>query len=100
MERRKAGGSASESACECAINAAEIKQGAWQEDPIACLRNCKVQFLGGLMRGWSESSGWVDGCSNLNGTVPVVEFWTLYWCDSAFCGVGINQGGGNGQDRE
>ncbi len=89
-----------DSACECYVNAAEIQQGRWQEDPSVCLRNCKAQFLRSVVKGWGEDVGWPDGCGKLNKGVAVHEFWSLYWCDSTFCGVGINQTGGLGQDRE
>ncbi|KAK3297811.1 uncharacterized protein B0H64DRAFT_393130 [Chaetomium fimeti] len=88
------------SACECYVNTAEIMQGRWQEDPSECLRNCKVQFLRTMANGWQENEGWVEGCGSLEQGVPVQAFWSLYWCDSTFCGVGINQEGGLGQDRE
>ncbi|KAK4120907.1 hypothetical protein N657DRAFT_692790 [Parathielavia appendiculata] len=86
------------SACECYINPAEIKQGSWQEDPSHCLRNCKAQFLRGVLQGWEEDLGWIEGCRSLNRSVPVREFWSLYWCDSIFCGVGIDPTGPLGQD--
>ncbi|KAH6851082.1 hypothetical protein B0I37DRAFT_404768 [Chaetomium sp. MPI-CAGE-AT-0009] len=86
------------SACQCYINTVEIKQGRWQEDPSECLRNCKAQFLGTVVKGWQENDGWVEGCGSLNRNVPVKEFWSLYWCDLTFCGVGINRAGGLGQD--
>ena len=88
------------STCECYINTAEIKKGSWQEDPGECLHNCKAQFLRKVMKGWQDNKGWVEGCKSLDRRVPVQEFWSLYWCDSVFCGVGINQTGGLGQDRE
>ncbi|KAL2131906.1 hypothetical protein VTI74DRAFT_4462 [Chaetomium olivicolor] len=91
-------GNAHGSGCECYFNTAEIKQGQWQEDPSTCLRNCKVQFLRSALKGWDETSGWSDGCRSLNGTVSVREFWSLYWCDSTFCGVGIDPKGGLWQD--
>ncbi|KAK4034707.1 hypothetical protein C8A01DRAFT_48956 [Parachaetomium inaequale] len=85
-------------ACECYVKTAEIKQGRLQEDPGECLRNCKAQFLRSVLNGWQENEGWVEGCGSLNRGVAVQEFWSLYWCDSTFCGVGIDQGGGLGQD--
>lgn len=87
-------------ACECYINTAEIMKGRWQEDPGECLRNCKAQFLRTVAKGWQGNNGWVEGCGVLNRNVPLQDFWSLYWCDSVFCGVGINQTGGLGQDRE
>lgn len=87
-------------ACECYVNSTEIKQGRWQEDPKVCLLNCKAQFLRSVARGWKEDVGWDDGCRKLNKGVAVHEFWSLYWCDSTFCGVGIDQAKGLGQDRE
>src|SRR5689334_6827294 len=99
-EIRRDAETAGSASCECYVNTAEIKQGAWQEDPSQCLRNCKSQFLRSVSKGWGESEGWVGGCGRLNRGVALQKFWPLYWCDSAFCGVGINQGGGLGQDRE
>jgi hypothetical protein len=54
----------------------------------------------GVLGGWQEGPGWVDGCRSLNTAMPIHDFWSLYWCDSTFCGVGIDQAGGVGQDRE
>lgn len=99
MEKAKMGGKATDS-CQCYINTAEIRRDDGLKDPIECLRRCKAQFLGSALESWGDSSGWDDGCRELNGSVPVRDFWALYWCDSTFCGVGINQAGGLGQDRE
>jgi hypothetical protein len=89
-------------ACECYVNAAEIQQGRWQEDPSECLRHCKAQFLRRTLDGWTETAEdhWVDGCKSLNRGKAAQEFWSLYWCDSTFCGVGIDPARGLGQDRE
>ncbi|KAK4242183.1 hypothetical protein C8A03DRAFT_40457 [Achaetomium macrosporum] len=101
MERaRRVTGTTADSICECYINTAEIKRGRWQEDPSECLRNCKEHFLRSVLQSWGESSGWVDGCRILNRAAPARDFWSLYWCDSTFCGVGISQTGGLGQDRD
>lgn len=86
--------------CGCHYDTTEIKQGRWNEEPYLCIQRCKAQFLRSVLAEWTENSGWVDGCRTLNGTAPVREFWSVYWCDSTFCGVGINQTGGLGQDRE
>lgn len=99
MKETKRSFEGSGSVCECYVNTAEIKQGRWQEDPSECLRNCKAQFLRNVLQGWGENERWVDGCGNLNRGV-VHEFWSLYWCDLTFCGVGIDRAGGPGQDRE
>ncbi|KAK4157678.1 hypothetical protein C8A00DRAFT_39959 [Chaetomidium leptoderma] len=96
--RRRDAETAGSTSCGCYVNTAEIKQGAWQKDPSQCLRNCKVQFLRSVSNGWGESEGWADGCGHLNRGVALQEFWPLYWCDSTFCGVGIDRGGGLGQD--
>ncbi|SPQ20387.1 fd66ef94-53d1-4f89-af9b-9ddec5a867fd [Thermothielavioides terrestris] len=85
-------------ACQCYFNPAEIKQQQWQLDPSQCLHSCKGQFLQSVLKGWGDHSGWVEGCKYLNTSLPVRKFWSLYWCDSTFCGVGINQTGGLGQD--
>lgn len=89
-----------ETECQCYINAADIRQGQEQVDPIVCTQRCKLQFLGIVSTGWVESSGWEEGCRALNESEPIREFWSLYWCDETFCGVRINQTGGLGQDRE
>jgi len=89
-----------QSACECYVNAAEIKQGRWQEDPKECLRNCKAQFLRNTLDGWTETERWPVGCGSLNRGAWAREFWALYWCDMTFCGVGIDLKGPEGQDRE
>jgi hypothetical protein len=91
---------ATDTAGECYINAADIRGDRGQADAIQCLRRCKAQFLGSALKEWDETSGWDEGCRELNGSVPVRDFWSLYWCDSTFCGVSINQTGGLGQDRE
>ncbi|KAK4173551.1 hypothetical protein QBC36DRAFT_380899 [Triangularia setosa] len=89
--------------CECHFNKAEIEGGAWSEDKSQCISNCRTQFLRSITPGWSETLGWADVCGNLNLTshdVDVAEyrFWSLYWCDSTFCGVAIDQSKGLGQD--
>ncbi|KAK0662531.1 hypothetical protein QBC41DRAFT_284972 [Cercophora samala] len=93
------------SGCECHINKADIQKGAWNEDRSECISNCKTQFLQSITPGWSEASGWADVCGNLNSTSHDLEiaeyrFWSLYWCDSTFCGVAIDQSKGLGQDRD
>jgi len=100
MEEIRRDTETADSTCECYVNAAEIKQGSWQEDPKVCLLNCKAQFMRSVVHGWKEDVGWDDGCRKLNKGVAVHEFWSLYWCDSTFCGVGIDQKKGLGQDRE
>lgn len=86
--------------CECYINTADIRQDEWQKNPRECLRSCKAQFLRSVSETWEEENGWIDGCRTLNNGLPRQEFWALYWCDSRFCGVGIDPTGGLGQDRE
>ncbi|KAK4245338.1 hypothetical protein C7999DRAFT_43147 [Corynascus novoguineensis] len=85
-------------ACQCYVNTTEIQKGRGPEDPRECLTNCKAQFMKSVLEGWDVSNGWADGCASLNRGVKVQEFWSLYWCDSTFCGVAINQEGGLGQD--
>ncbi|KAJ4306785.1 hypothetical protein N0V88_000152 [Collariella sp. IMI 366227] len=99
MERPRRDADLASSGCECYFNTAEIKQGAWQEDPSVCLRNCRAQFMRSALKGWDDASGWDAGCKSLNSSVPVHDFWSLYWCDSTFCGVGIDQNGGLWQDQ-
>ncbi|AEO61506.1 hypothetical protein MYCTH_2113417 [Thermothelomyces thermophilus ATCC 42464] len=83
--------------CPCYVNAAEIQQ-AKQSDAHECLANCRAQFLRGVLNGWEGSNGWAEGCGSLNRGVAAQEFWSLYWCDSTFCGVAIDLDGGLGQD--
>ncbi|KAL2195958.1 hypothetical protein P885DRAFT_10754, partial [Corynascus similis CBS 632.67] len=85
-------------ACQCYVNTAEIQKGGRPEDPRECLTNCRAQFMRSVLEGWDVSNGWAEGCASLNRGVEVQEFWSLYWCDSTFCGVAINQEGGLGQD--
>lgn len=89
-----------DNSCQCYINAVEIEQGQWKEDPSQCLQSCRTQFLQTVQKEWKDNSGWFEGCKTLNSGVPIREFWSLYWCDSTFCGVAINQTDGLGQDRE
>ncbi|KAL2175376.1 uncharacterized protein P884DRAFT_293784 [Thermothelomyces heterothallicus CBS 202.75] len=83
--------------CPCYVNAAEIQQ-AKQSDVQECLANCRAQFQRGVLNGWEGSNGWAEGCGGLNRGVAAQEFWSLYWCDSTFCGVAVDLDGGLGQD--
>ncbi|KAK3896584.1 hypothetical protein C8A05DRAFT_39872, partial [Staphylotrichum tortipilum] len=87
----------------CFVDAAAVEQGRWREDASECLRNCRAQFLRGVDSGWTDGAGWAGGCKRLNdnrgnATAAQVTFWPLYWCDVVFCGVGVDRGGGLGQD--
>ncbi|KAK3344254.1 hypothetical protein B0T25DRAFT_322026 [Lasiosphaeria hispida] len=84
--------------CECFVNVGDIDSVAKQQDPIPCLASCKRQFLQEISPGWKEDSSWPQGCQNLTSATATNRFWSLYWCDSTFCGVAINQTGGLGQD--
>ena len=86
--------------CECFVNGDEVQQAAQQGFPKSCLQNCRKQFLQSVSPGWTDDAGWAEGCQNLTSQTPTSRFWSLYWCDSTFCGVAINQTGGLEQDRE
>ncbi|GAB1313454.1 hypothetical protein MFIFM68171_03664 [Madurella fahalii] len=92
------GASTVTSDCRCYFDTADIKQGRWREEPALCIQRCRAQFLQSLSSDWEEHSGWPNGCRSLNRAMSIREFWSLYWCDSTFCGVGINRTGGVGQD--
>ncbi|KAK0704880.1 hypothetical protein B0H67DRAFT_363110 [Lasiosphaeris hirsuta] len=84
--------------CDCFVDVDDIDSVAQHDDPIPCLASCKRQFLEEISPGWKEDSSWPQGCQNLTSAKPTNRFWSLYWCDSTFCGVAINQTGGLGQD--
>ncbi|KAL2155429.1 hypothetical protein VTH82DRAFT_171 [Thermothelomyces myriococcoides] len=63
-----------------------------------CLAICRAQFQQEMLKEWEGSNGWAEGCGILNRGTAAQEFWSLYWCDSTFCGVAINPDGGLGQD--
>lgn len=67
-------------------------------DPPRCLQDCREQFLDKV------SAGYVDdfskACIALTRNGPNEFLWPLYWCDSTFCGVSIDESGPLGQDRE
>jgi len=86
--------------CECYVAVDELRTAAQQDFPRSCLQNCRAQFLRRVLPGWKEDSGWSAGCQTLTSPVPNSALWPLYWCDSEFCGVAINQTGGLEQDRE
>ncbi|KAK1754733.1 hypothetical protein QBC47DRAFT_225233 [Echria macrotheca] len=84
--------------CECYVQADEVRAAAQQGNPKPCLEVCRNQFLQAVSPNWTEDSGWTTGCQNLTSAAPTTQFWSLYWCDSTFCGVAINQTGGLEQD--
>ncbi|KAK0634576.1 hypothetical protein B0T17DRAFT_9914 [Bombardia bombarda] len=84
--------------CACYVDTAGLVKDESRREPISCLQNCKDQFLRTLSPDWSEPSGWVNVCGNLTSNEPTRRLWPLYWCDSSFCGVWINQTGGVWQD--
>ena len=86
--------------CGCYVDAEEVREGAQQDFPKACLESCRSQFLQAVSPDWKGDSGWLDGCRNLTSRSATSRFWSLYWCDSTFCGVAIDQAGGLEQDRE
>lgn len=98
--------------CGCLFNVTEIQEhGGWQggggggaasdkyPQIIAgeCLQNCHSQFLGSVAPEWNTSLA--PACEALT-SASASALWPLYWCDSTFCGVGIDETGGLQQDRE
>ena len=93
--------------CGFLFNATEaMDNGGWkrrhvergeQRDPPRCLQDCKKQYLDIVSPGWSQSLN--TACETLTTTQPNTQLWPLYWCDSAFCGLGVEQNGESGQDR-
>jgi len=96
--------------CDCFFNKTEVKEnGGWEKDddsslashshdPIRCLQNCKTQFLEIVSANYSKTFSTV--CTKLTTKGPSQDLWRLYWCDSTYCGVGIDQQVPAGQDRE
>ncbi|KAK0639055.1 hypothetical protein B0T16DRAFT_462764 [Cercophora newfieldiana] len=88
--------------CDCYVDAARIET---QVDfPRTCLDNCRMQFLNqtvSTVAGWTNET-WPTGCEQLTSKEPSDDrarsFWSLYWCDTRFCGVAISQTGGLEQD--
>ena len=87
--------------CGCYVDTIEIRR---LESPTAeakqCLESCRNQFLETVSNDHKTPEGWKDVCKDLTSTTPSSRFWSLYWCDTTFCGVWINQTGGLQQDRE
>ncbi|KAA8629904.1 hypothetical protein SMACR_04101 [Sordaria macrospora] len=85
--------------CGCYMEAIEIRRG---ESPTAeakqCLQSCRDQFLETVSIEHETSEGWKYICKDLTSKTPSSRFWSLYWCDTTFCGVWINQTGGLQQD--
>lgn len=70
-------------------------------DAQQCIIACRQGFFDSLSSSSPSSPPLNDTCSLLSiNTAAQQELWQLYWCDSAFCGVWIDTGGGTGQDRK
>ena len=69
-----------------------------------CLETCRREFLFSIGQTWPPQ--WPQLCESLTTTATTDttalrnSLWPLYWCDSWFCGVWVNQSGPLGQDRE
>ena len=97
--------------CDCFFNTTEVKQnGGWETDGNnkmaapddearkRCIQNCKEQYLKTVSADYGETFSGV--CDKLTTKGPNPNLWPLYWCDSTYCGVGIDPQGPEGQDRE
>lgn len=100
--------------CDCFFNKTEATEnGGWVDnddddddsnmaatdrDPIRCEEYCKTHFLETVSADYSETFSSV--CTKLTTEGPNQDLWPLYWCDSTYCGVGIDQEVPWGQDRE
>jgi hypothetical protein len=94
--------------CDCFFNKTEVKKnGGWEQgeannlaahEPIRCQANCRTQFLEIVSADYTETFSNV--CTELSTKGPNQYLWLLYWCDSTYCGVGIDQETEEGQDRE
>ncbi|KAK1836082.1 hypothetical protein QBC39DRAFT_410506 [Podospora conica] len=87
------------SACACYVDGKQarlVKESS--ADPKPCLDFCRLQFMKSVVPGWTDESRYHDGCQNLTGNHESSRLWPLYWCDSIFCGVAIEQLGGLQQD--
>lgn len=69
-----------------------------EQGPQECLDNCREQYLAVVTPRWQAAFG--DVCTSLSMEGPNEQLWPLYWCDSTFCGVWVNETGPTGQDRE
>ncbi len=96
-----------DSSCSCPFNktASAVKdrgrgkgQRTHDGDAQACIQTCKDTFLKSISPNYSENFG--DVCALLSSKGPNEKLWSLYWCDSTFCGVWVNQSAGVGQDRK
>lgn len=88
-------------ACGCYVDGKQARLARESSpDPKPCLDFCRLQFMSSVVPGWSDDSRYHDGCHNLTGNLQSTRLWPLYWCDSIFCGVAIQQLGGLQQDRE
>ena len=93
-------GSRVDEECGCHVEAIEIRGESPTAETKQCLESCREQFLETVSIDHETPEGWKYVCQDLTSTTPSSRFWPLYWCDTTFCGVWINQTGGLQQDRE
>jgi hypothetical protein len=99
-----------EAHCDCWFNKTEVENSGGRDNTDGsmagvrmadkCIANCKDQFLDTVLPGYSnetDAETFKTVCSKLTADGPNQQLWPLYWCDTTFCGVWIDQ---KGQDRE
>ncbi|KAK3947194.1 hypothetical protein QBC32DRAFT_95865 [Pseudoneurospora amorphoporcata] len=91
-------GSRVDEECGCYVEAIEIRAESPRAEAKQCLQSCMDQFLETVSVDHETPEGWKYLCKDLTSTTPSSRFWSLYWCDTTFCGVWINQTGGLQQD--
>ena len=62
-----------------------------------CIKSCREEYWSGISEQFNEQYGII--CTYLSQPGTYQELWQLYWCDSNYCGVSIDQNAGKGQDR-
>ncbi|KAK3486377.1 hypothetical protein B0T13DRAFT_408095 [Neurospora crassa] len=93
------GGSSGAEECGCYMEAIEMRGDSPTAEAKQCLQSCRDQFLRTVSIDHETPEGWKYICNDLTTTTPSSRFWALYWCDTTFCGVWINQTGGLQQDH-
>lgn len=96
--------------CSCSFNitnsrggkgSTAVGGGAEKTDESAqqCVDECRQEYLKEIWPDYNnETFGYV--CTALSTKDSETKLWPLYWCDSTFCGVWLDQSMGLGQDRE
>ncbi|KAK3314524.1 hypothetical protein B0H66DRAFT_593246 [Apodospora peruviana] len=96
MDRRNAD---DDDDCMCYVDSSQIHPMPAQGSRDPCVQSCKNHFMSTVvMAAFNDVTGWQAACGKLTSDTPTEQFWPLYWCDSTFCGVQVNQTGGLGQD--